>query len=139
MTGEVTFQIKGAAEMEALLKELGPQIANKVGDQSLRAAAKVIVEEAKRLVPVLSGELRDAIRARVQRPRSENTRVLLIGFERPTSARAHLTEFGTAHSAAKPFMRPAMDAKASAALDEMGKVLARGITREAKKLAKPIR
>ncbi len=139
MPGEIQYGLRGAREMEELLKKLGPEISNKLGDAALRAGAKPIVEEAKRLVPVRSGELRDAIAARVQRRTARDERVIHIGFLRPVSARAHLTEFGTARSAAKPFMRPAMDSRASAALGEMGKSLARGIAREAKKLAKPAR
>ena len=139
MVGKVEFSIKGAKEMEALLKKLGPVVASKIGDQALRAGAKVIVAEAKRLVPVRTGKLRDSIAIKVESKRKFGVpaRLVLIGFERPTSFRAHFVEFGTSHSAAKPFMRPAMDAKAGEALEEMGRVLARGLAREAAKLAKP--
>jgi len=144
MPGVVNFQIRGAKEMEALLKQLGPQVAARVGDQALRAGAKPIVDEAKRLVPVgRTGNLRDSIIAQKQRRAGDDERVILIGFDKDApgspSSRAHLTEFGTAHSAAKPFMRPAMDSQAQNALDEMGKVIARGLAREARKLAKPTR
>jgi HK97 gp10 family phage protein len=132
------FSIRGAKEMERLLKELGPNLAAKVGDQALRAGAKPIIEEAKRLVPVKSGALRDSITVATERKRNaDNQRMVLIGFKKPHSRRAHLTEFGTVHSVAKPFMRPALDGKAGEALNEMGRVLAKGIEREAKKLAKP--
>lgn len=138
MADIVNFEIKGAKEMERLLKELGPQVANKVGDQAVRAGARPIVEEAKRLVPVRTGQLRDSITTQVdRRSGGDNERVALIGFKRPASSRAHLVEFGTSHSAPRPFMRPALDSKHREALEEMGKVMARGITREARKLAKP--
>lgn len=132
------FDIKGAKEMERLLKILGPKVAAKVGDQALRAGAKPIVEEAKRLVPVRTGKLRGSITAQIERRKKDaDERVILIGFKQPTSAIAHLVEFGTSHSAAKPFMRPALDAKVGEALDEMGRILAKGIAREAEKMAKP--
>jgi len=138
MPGRIDFKIDGAKEMNRLLKELPTNVAIRVGDQALKAGAKPIVAEAKRLVPVLSGELRDSITAEPERKRKpQDARVILIGFKKPASRRAHLTEFGTAHSAAKPFMRPALDSKAGEALDEMGKALAQGIDREAAKLAKP--
>jgi HK97 gp10 family phage protein len=131
------FTIEGAVEMERLLKELGPAVASRVGDLALKAGAAPIVEEAKRLVPVRSGKLRDSITAEVERKRNgDSERLVLIGFKRPTSAIAHLVEFGTVHSAARPFMRPALDAKAEEALNEMGRVLGEGIEREALKLAK---
>jgi len=137
MAGIIDFDIKGAADMERVLKALGPNVASRVGDQSLRAGAKVIVAEAKRLVPKDSGDLRDSIVTETERKnKDDNERVVLIGFKQPTSGRAHLTEFGTKNAAAKPFMRPAMDNKAGEALNEMGRVMAQGLTREARKLAK---
>ena len=137
MAGRIEFEIKGAKEMENLLKQLGPNVASRVGDQALRAAAKPIVEEMKRLVPVRTGALRDSIVVLSEKRRKgDNERVVLIGFRRPVSRRAHLVEFGTATSRAKPFIRPALDSQVGTALDEMGRVLARGITREAEKLAK---
>jgi HK97 gp10 family phage protein len=137
MVGRIDFDIKGADEMERLLKELGPKVAARVGDQALRAGARPIVAEAKRLVHKRTGELRKSITARIERKRKDDDeRVVLIGFKAPASRRAHLEEFGTAHSRAHPFMRPAMDSKAGEALDEIGRVMAKGITREAAKLAK---
>lgn len=136
----VDFKIEGAKEMERVLRELGPDVANRVGRQALRAGAKVIIDEAKRLVPVDSGALRDSIAVREDRKLKASVGHEIgvnIGFLKPASRRAHLIEFGTSKSPAKPFMRPAMDSQAPAALDQMGKVLARGIDREAKKLAKP--
>lgn len=137
MAGTVEFEIKGAKEMERLLKQLGGNVASRVGDKALKRAAAPIVAEAKRLVPVASGALKRAITAQTPRRRPADERVILIGFEKPHSRRAHLTEFGTRHSAARPFMRPALDSQVGAALEEMGKELAAGITREAEKLAKP--
>lgn len=132
------FAIAGAAQMEKLLKELGPEVAARLGDQALRAGAKPIIDEAKRLVPVRTGQLRDSLTVVIERRRKEDDeRLAVIGFKKPVSRIAHLIEFGTSKMAAKPFMRPAMDAKAGDALGQMGKVLARGIEREAKKLAKP--
>lgn len=137
MARKSTFGISGAKEMEKLLTELGPEVARRVGQTAVRAGAMVIVEEAKRLVPVRTGELRASITAVSVKTNEEKQVTAEIGFLKPTSRRAHLTEFGTATQAAHPFMRPAMDAKAGEALEEMGKVLGRGIDREAKKLAKP--
>lgn len=138
-----TFGIKGAKEMEALLKELGPNVARKVAQQGALAGAKVIAEEAKRLVPVRTGELQASIVAVADK---ENNRWwdkvgAVIGFLKPTSGRAHLVEFGfTAEGgkqvAARPFIRPAMDSQAGEALNAMGRVMAKGIEREATKLAK---
>lgn len=137
MSGTIEFSIEGAAEMERLLRALGPAVASRVGDKALRAAARPIVAEAKRLVPVRTGRLKRSIAVASERRRKgDNERVVLIGVKPPASRIAHLVEFGTAHSAARPFLRPALDGKAGEALDEMGRVLAEGIETEAVKLAK---
>ena len=129
MVGRVTFEITGAKEMEALLKDLGPKVATRLGDKALRAAAKPIIQEAKRLVPVRTGQLKRSIVA--ARGRNKQTeREVLIGFKPPVSRRAHFTEFGTRHSAAHPFIRPAMDARAQDALNAMVDTLAEGIEKE---------
>jgi HK97 gp10 family phage protein len=130
MVGKVTFEIRGAKEMEDLLKELGPNIASRIGDRALKAGAKPIIREAKRLCPKQSGELRKSIAGQVvKRPRQNDERVVLIGFKPPASRRAHFIEFGTSHNAAKPFMRPALDSQHGQALTAMAETLADGIAR----------
>lgn len=135
MVGKVTFEIKGAKELEQMLKELGPKVANRLGDKALRAAARPIIREAKRLVPVRTGALRKSITAVRGRGGGQNQRLVLIGFKSPASARAHFIEYGTIRSAAQPFIRPALDNQAGAALEAMRDELARGIAREEYKLA----
>lgn len=133
--------IRGAAEMERLMKELGPRIAGRIADTALRSGARIIAARAKQLAPQpgegeATGELRNSITSRVLKQRRQDERAAVVGFERPTSRRAHLTEFGTAHAAAHPFITPAFDEKAGAALDKIGEVLGKGIEREAEKMAR---
>lgn len=136
MPGTVSFTIKGGKEMEALLKDLGPKIASRLGDKALMAAARVIVKEAKRRVPVKTGQLKKSISAvRSSRNRAADERLVQIGFKPPVSARAHFTEFGTAHSRPEPFIRPALDSQAEEALRAMVEALATGIEREEYKQA----
>lgn len=79
------------------------------------------MEEAKRLVPVLTGALKRSITYTMPEGGSRShTRVVLIGFKPPVSRRAHITEFGTKRSAAKPFLRPALDGQAGKAITAMG-------------------
>lgn len=137
MAGRVDFKIEGAAEMERLLKELGPRTASKAGAAALRAGAKPIVKEAKRLVPKDTRQLEKSITTKTERQSSGvDYRSVLIGFRQPRSRIAHLIEFGTSKMPARPFMRPALDGKAKDALDEMGRVLGERIEREARKMAK---
>lgn len=135
---ETTFKIRGAKEFEKLLKALGPKVAGKVADAALRAGAKPILAEAKRRVPKRTRTLERALAAQLEKRRAgKDQRNIFIGARSPVSRRAHLTEFGTVHSAAQPFLRPAVDTKANEAIAEMGKVLGDGIETEAAKLAKP--
>jgi hypothetical protein len=57
-----------------------------------------------------------------------------VGFKKPRSRIVHLVEFGFMHKggnmvAARPFIRPAMDAKAKEALEIMQQVISLGILR----------
>jgi HK97 gp10 family phage protein len=128
--------------MEALLKALGPVPAGKVGDAALRAAAKPIIAEARRLVPKKTKELMRSIMAAPNtRKRSVSERAYYVGFRRPTSRRAHLTEFGFVHTSGKhvppqPFMRPALDISAAEVFRIIGNAIALGIAKEAARLRK---
>lgn len=136
MAGATSIKITGAREMEKLLMELGPNVARRIGQAANKAAANVIADEARRLVPVRTGELQASITVQAEKGNDEREIETVIGVFKPTSGRAHLVEFGTRHSAARPFMRPALDAKAGEALSKMADMLAKGIEREALKLAK---
>jgi HK97 gp10 family phage protein len=133
----VRLEWRGVKQLETALKELGPKIASRLGDGALRAGARIIVREAKRLAPKRTGELRRSIVVRVSPKRRSNERAVVIGFTKPASRRAHLIEYGTSHSAPQPFIRPAMDSKANEALAAMGENLRKGIAREEYKRSHP--
>jgi HK97 gp10 family phage protein len=130
------YTIEGARDIERVLEAIGPKLAGQVGGNAVRAGARVIVKEAKRLVPVRSGHLRDSIKIVTLKKNQKASDVVgvLIGFEKPSSRIAHLIEFGTSHSAAQPFMRPAMDSQHSEILDAIGKALASGVIKKATKI-----
>jgi HK97 gp10 family phage protein len=132
MPGTVKFKLEGVAELERAMKEFGPRFTNNVSGRALRAMAKPIVRRARELVPVDTGLLKKSITTKSHRVRN-GQRTIDVGFRNPTSRRVHLTEYGTVHSAPRPFMRPALDEQGQRALDEMGRVLGEGIEREAGK------
>lgn len=138
MPGRIDFDLRGAAEMERIMRQLGPRLAGKAGASALRAGAKVIQDEAKRLVPKKTRALERSIVLFTvpARRRNDDEQAVQIGFRPPVSRRAHLVEFGTQFTPARPFIRPALDSKASAALDKMRDALARALRREAEKLAR---
>jgi len=135
---QVTFKLAGAKELSKLLDQLDEEVAGKLVRAAGRAGAEVIADEARRLVPVRDGELQASIAVSQDRNIGREVETI-IGFRQPTASRAHLTEFGTVHSQARPFLRPAMDSKAQASIEAAAKSLSKGIAREARRLARKTR
>jgi HK97 gp10 family phage protein len=149
-------KLKGFAELEKALNELPEKIERNIVRSALRQAAKVIEAEAKRQVPVRSGKLRDSIRVRFKlkngRPMAT---VIAGGTKKGQPFYAHFVEFGAAahvikakrgkalaigggtverveHPGARkhPFMRPALDVAAMAAVQAFGEQVKRRLTKE---------
>ena len=148
------IKVTGLAELQALLDELPARIEGNVVRGGLRAAAKVVETEAKRLCPVgKSGDLRDSIRVSLRSKHGRISATVKAGDAK--AYYAHMVEFGTArhwikpknrkslfvagllreavdHPGAKkePFMRPAIDGKANEAIDAMAVYLRERIPKE---------
>ena len=63
----MSFDVKGAKELEKALKDLMPKEARKVVKTAVRLGAKPLLETAKNNAPVKTGRLRKAIKSRVWR------------------------------------------------------------------------
>lgn len=126
----MAIHVKGAKELEALLKKLPGKVAKRVVNNGLRAGARLIRDEAKAKVPVNTGKLRDSITVATVKGKVK------VGFKPPESRRAHLTEFGTEFQPAQPFMRPAIDTKATEAIKKIGEVMGKGVAKEAGKVGR---
>ena len=131
MAAEIKFT--GGPELERALLDLGHAIAGRLGVNAVRAGARVIAASARRKVPVRTGALKASIRIFDDRELNREQ-----GNQRAAGAGsrlfyAPLVEFGTAHMAAQPFLRPAMDESAREAVDKMRDNLANGIERETAK------
>ena len=130
------FRIEGAEELEKVLKLLPKELEKKALDSAFKAGANIVAQDAKGRVPVDTGELRDAIVVRKARSRQRSKGIIaVVGIKKPTSRRAHLTEFGTKNAAAKPFLRPAIDIKGQDAIAVIGRKLKENIEKTATKLA----
>ena len=140
-----SINIKGLAELQAALDTLPAKIEANIARGALRAGAKIIVAEAKRNVHSVSGLLAAGIRvssSRINRRSGKVTTSVIAGAKATkavTAYYAHMVEFGTAahvirarkggllaigvpkvnHPGArpKPFMRPAFDTQARAAVE----------------------
>ena len=117
---EFQFEAKGLAELEKVLNDLPLKLEKNIIRGALRAAAKPVVAEAKRLVPVLAipdarrlaGALRDSIRVRgVNYRRGRLTGGIVAGGSNKKSGvdtfYARFVEFGTVKMAPHPFLRAA--------------------------------
>lgn len=133
MAGQFVF---GSAEIERLLRQMPEKVAKKVTIAGLRAGARVLVKGMKARVPVRTGALRESITVSAAAKVTAGRGLVSVGFRKPVSRRAHLTEFGTEHSPAEPFIRPAIDQDGAEAIRAIGEALGRGIAREAGKLAR---
>lgn len=106
----------GLAAMDRKLVAICDAVSPQARERSLLAGAEIVQAEAKRLVPVLTGNLQDSIiisfngglnSSAVSQRRFFST--VYIGPSRREGFYGHMVEFGTSHSAAHPFMRPALD------------------------------
>ena len=148
------IKVTGLAGLQALLDELPARVEGNVVRGGLRAAAKVVETEAKRLCPVgKTGDLRDSIRVSLRSKHGRISATVKAGDAK--AYYAHMVEFGTArhwikpknrkslfvagllreavdHPGAKkePFMRPAIDGKANEAIDAMAVYLRERIPKE---------
>lgn len=133
------FRVTGLDALTAKLRALPQEIADKLGDNALKAGAKPIMAEMARTVRRSNRNephIADNIASQVDKEAESGSRVIHIGFRKNVSWRVHFLEFGTAHSAAHPFIRPAMDTQRDAALQAMATSLASGLQRLARDLSK---
>lgn len=137
MARNSVMDIRGLAEIQAVLSKLPARIEQRVIENALTAGGRVIVKEAKRRVPVDSGKLRDSLTVgRTTRRRGSRMKgTVYIGPRSKVGAHAHLVEFGTPHAPAQPFLRPALDERAQDAIKKIAERLGKGLEREAEKLA----
>ena len=109
------IEVKGLSDLQKLLDELPARIEANVVRGGLRAAAKVIRDEARRLCPVgenlpkghKSGALRDSIRVSMSSKHGAITASIKAGGKNNVYY-AHMVEYGTAHHLIKPRNRKSL-------------------------------
>ena len=130
--------MQGLSELQASLNKLPDKMRETALLNASAAGARIIRNEAKRLVPVASGDLRDnivVVRSFKQRGRRVKLRgAVILGIKGSGRYYAHLVEFGHSKSSPRPFMRPALESKAKEALKVIAEKLAKEILKAAQKL-----
>lgn len=109
------FSVSGFRELDRQLARMQQNTSRGEIGKLLRKGANVIAREERQLIHVRSGRMRKSItvttRPGFDVPEIGRDPAIYIGPRRGAGSRAHLLEFGTIHSAAHPFVRPALDAK----------------------------
>ena len=159
--GEVnTLYVQGLDQLKAALQELPKRIGRNVLRGAIGAGAAVIRKEAQARAPVYTGSVakghpppgtlrRSIYQTQVRELSSDTRQVFRVGVRKGKQFRkqgkkgnlsqdafyAHMVEFGTVKMTARPFLRPAFEARKSAAVEAIRAYLARRIPEEAAKLA----
>lgn len=157
-------QLKGIAEMEKKLHQLGTRMATRGVSSGIRAGGSVIIKEMRRRAPKETGSLKKAIGQKIKNYRGQKIMTGIIGARSKSYATkkgkrnpafyAHLVELGTAPHAtgkkkafyrrgkgrhpgakAQPFMRPAWDSAAPRSRQAVIDKLTQVFDKESKKLA----
>lgn len=107
------FKLTGVEDaIAALRRAVAPVNDERIGENAM-AALEPIAEEARRLVPVDSGDLRDSIAiSNTLADGGANGRAVYVGPVRAGDGKnvfyAHFIEFGTIKMRAYPFLAPAV-------------------------------
>lgn len=108
---KVQVGIEGADEIIKILKDIGIE-ANAVLEEAAEEGAKIALAEAKRRVPVKTGNLRDNLEITKVKSRTpdklKKTVFVKVGFNKKAFY-GTFVELGTRFIKAKPFLRPAID------------------------------
>jgi len=127
--------VKGLDEVLKKLKILPARIQKNVVTGAIRAGAKPILKEAKRLVPVDTGTLKKSIGIVKRRSKDKN---IVIFSVTPRIKKggwyAHFVEYGTAKMPAHPFMRPAVEKMASETIKSAQEYMRKRVDKELEKL-----
>jgi len=129
-------EVKGVDELIKKLQSLPEKIQKNVVTGSIRAAASMLVKEARLRAPKETGDLAKSIGIKKKRPKDRNIVFFTVAprYKKKHGALGHLLEFGTSKTPAHPFMRPALEAKATHAINVSKDYMKRRIDRELAKL-----
>ena len=146
MTG--AMKITGARELQRALARLPEELSKSVERTVLREGAKPIHSSAKSRVAVSSGLLKKSLGITVKKTRKGQLTARVgarSGFKKTVTRNgktvnadpakySHLVEYGTSHSPAKPFIRPAIDSASGQVMEAMAKGYDKGLDRVVRKI-----
>ena len=113
------MSVSGFRELERTLEQTERAVSGDALVSATEKGAQVIVDAAKSRAPRRTGRLAESISHEVDKASSSSVQ----GKIGPSVFYGGLVEFGTRHSPAKPFLRPALDERGKAAMNVTGKDL----------------
>lgn len=138
---KTTFKIEGLAELDQALTELPKATARNVLLRTLKTEAQPIADAGEAYAPKLSGGLAQSYvvstklsrRQKSQHPKESMVEVYVGPSPHPKGVQ---TEFGNAHQAAQPHLRPAWDGNWRRVLDGIKNTLTEEIEKARARLAR---
>ena len=149
--------VSGLSELQATLKALNEDMTTKIARYATKAAAKVVLEKAKALVPVDTGALKASLEVHeIRKTQLTSEYTVMVNtftmkkYKEGSQVRRHrieghktyedwgdfyygrFIEFGTVKMAARPFLRPAFEQSKDSALSEMVKAIREGVIESVK-------
>lgn len=137
--------IRGAAELERALTQLGKTVASKIIQASVRAGGKPVVDAIKANAPAsaiadgaqVGSKIHHKIKnnIKIKKGKSKGTDTATVLVHTGLAFHALFLERGTIHMAPKPFMKAALDSAAPIALARIGTELEKRIASAIRTLA----
>lgn len=142
-----TFRVEGLSDLNEALSELSKATSKNILKRVLTKAGEPIAEDASRNARRLSGALQRSFGvsqklSRRQKAQHKKESAVEVFAGPGALAQAITEEFGTAHSAPNPTLRPAWDGGKMRALDgisgDLAEAIAKAAARAARKAAKQL-
>lgn len=136
-----TFKLEGLAELDVALKELPKATARNVLLRVGKKNMQPVADAGEAMAPVRTGWLAESYQvstqiSRRQRAQARRESSVEVYVGPGASARSIQTEFGNAHQAPQPHLRPAWDGSVGLVLENVTKDLAEEIEKARKRLAR---
>ena len=118
------------------LKQFPQNIQKNVVTGAVRAGAKVLVDEARRNVPIDTGNLKKSIGTIKRKTKDKNIVKFSVSPRRKgknDGFYGHMIEFGTSKMSAQPFMRPTFENQDNESIEASKAYMVKRIDKEIKK------
>lgn len=135
------FKLEGLKELDRALSELPKATARNVLLRTLKEQGQPIADAGEANAPRLSGKLADSYTvgtklSRRQKKQNKKESMIEVYIGPTPHPKSVQTEFGNAHQAAHPHLRPAWDGNVMKVLDGIKKSLADQIEKSRARLAR---